>query len=54
MNYNKNKYLEFYGKRLVYRYLVNLSFDIIEEYLKNTFEIENSEINNIHKTKKKD
>ena len=38
MNCDINKYIEFYGKRLVYRYLVNLSFDIIEEYLKNTFE----------------
>ena len=39
MNYDINKYLEFYGKRLIYKYLVNLSFDKIEEYLKNNFEI---------------
>lgn len=38
MNYDINKYLEFYGKRLIYRYLVNLSFNKIEEYLRNNFE----------------
>ncbi len=38
MNYDINKYLDFYGKRLLYRYLVNLSFNKIEKYLKNKFE----------------
>lgn len=40
MNYNINKYLEFYGKRLIYRYLVNLSFNKIEACLKDNFENE--------------
>ena len=30
MNKDIDKYLDFYGKRLVYRYLVNLSFNKIE------------------------
>lgn len=30
--------LEFYGKRLIYRYLINLSFDSIEKYLIDNFE----------------
>ena len=38
MNYDINKYLDFYGKRLLYRYLVNLSFNKIDKYLKNKFE----------------
>ena len=38
MNYDINSYLEFYGKRLVCRLLVNLSFEKIENYLKKNFE----------------
>ena len=38
MNYDIDKYLEFYGKRLIYRYLVNSSINKIEEYLRNNFE----------------
>ena len=51
MNYDINKYLDFYGKRLLYRYLVNLSFNKIEKYLKNKFENQehlNNEINNVN------
>ena len=40
MSYDIDKYLEFYSKRLIYRYLINLSFNKIEEYLKNKFESE--------------
>ena len=40
MNYDIKAYLEFYGKRLNYRLLLNLSFDKIEEYLKKNFEKE--------------
>lgn len=38
MNYDINAYLEFYGNRFLYRCLVNLSFDLIENYLKENFE----------------
>ena len=45
MNYDINKYLEFYEKRLIYRYLVNLSFNKIEKYLEDKFENE-KDLNN--------
>ena len=40
MDYDIKAYLEFYGKRFMYRCLVNLSFDLIEKYLKENFENE--------------
>ena len=38
MNQDINSYLDFYGKRLIWRLLVNLSFEKINNYLKNNFE----------------
>ena len=38
MNHDINSYLDFYGKRLIWRLLVNLSFEKINNYLKNNFE----------------
>ena len=38
-----NGLLEFYGKRLIYRFLINLSFDNIENYLIDNFETINEE-----------
>ena len=38
MNYDIKAYLDFYGKRLDYRLLLNLSFEKIEKYLKENFE----------------
>ena len=38
MNYDINAFLDFYGNRFVYRCLINLSFDSIDNYLKNNFE----------------
>ena len=38
MNNDINGFLEFYGKRLIYRFLINLSFDSIEKYLIDNFE----------------
>ena len=40
MSYDINAYLDFYGKRFMYRCLVNLSFDLIDKYLKENFEKE--------------
>ena len=37
-NYDINSYLDFYGKRLILRLLINLSFEKINNYLKNNFE----------------
>ena len=59
MKYNIDKFLEFYGKRTIYRYLINLSFDSIKNYLKENFEDkeeetledENNIINNLEKKK---
>ena len=45
MNYDIKAYLEYYGKRLNYRLLLNLSFDKIEEYLKKNFEKEKNRFN---------
>ena len=39
-------FLEFYGKRLIYRYLINLSLDGIEKYLIDNFETEEKSIEN--------
>ena len=39
-------FLEFYGKRLIYRYLINLSFDDIEKYLIDNFETKEKPIEN--------
>ena len=38
MNYDINAFLDFYGNRFVYRCLINLSFNSIDNYLKNNFE----------------
>ena len=38
MKYDIKAYLEFYGNRFLYRCLVNLSFDLIEKFLKDNFE----------------
>lgn len=39
-------FLEFYGKRLIYRYLINLSLDDIEKYLIDNFETKEKPIEN--------
>ena len=39
-------FLEFYGKRLIYRYLINLLLDGIEKYLIDNFETEEKPIEN--------
>ena len=38
MNYDINAFIDFYGNRFIYRCLINLSFDSIDNYLKNNFE----------------
>ena len=38
MDYDIDKYLEFYGRRLIYRYLVTLSFEKVKKYLEDNFE----------------
>ncbi len=38
MNYDINAFLDFYGNRFVYRCLIILSFNSIDNYLKNNFE----------------
>ena len=61
MKYDINKFLEFYKKRAIYRYLINLSFDNIENYFKENFEDseeetleeENNNINNLENKKNK-
>jgi hypothetical protein len=42
-------FLEFYGKRLIYRYLINLSLDDIEKYLIDNFETKEEAIENGNK-----
>jgi hypothetical protein len=52
VNYDINKYLEFYGRRLVYRYLVTLSFEEVKRYLEDNFKNqEKSENKDLIKTK---
>lgn len=49
MHYDVKAYLDFYGKRLNYRLLINLSFEKIERYLIDNFENNEiyDEINNL-------
>jgi hypothetical protein len=48
MNYDINSFLDFYGKRLLYKLLVNLSFEGIEKYLKDNFEQKDKNDKNDH------
>ena len=43
MNYDINAFLEFYSARFLNRCIINLSIDLIENYLKDNFE-KNEEI----------